>query len=1005
MRLHRLTVTAFGPFATTQTVDFDALSTAGLFLLHGPTGAGKTTVLDAVCYALYGRVPGSREKFTGALRSDHADPATPTEVVLELTVSGRRLEVTRRPEQPRPKIRGTGLTVDKPFSALREYDATAGSWRQVSRSHQEIGEEIRQLLGMSREQFCQVVLLPQGQFARFLHADADTRGRLLGRLFATGHFAEAEQHLAEQRRATAEDVTRGDTALLRLAHRIAQAADACVDLRDHPLPDLTPGEPGLAASVLAWAAVARASAREHLTVAEESARAARAAHQTAQRAAETTAHLAGLQRRHAEAQRQAAELARRRPEAEELRARLERARAAESVAPVLALRDAAEAAHRAAVEAERRARERLGHDAAGGDAPQLTAREQALRAELGGLDAVRRAEERAAELRARRARLEREMRADEEARQEAQEWLAGWDDHHAALQRAVDDAGAALARAEQLAGRLEPARGRLAAGRRRDQLATDVHRAEATLAQAAEHAAQARQHWLDLRERRLDGMAAELARTLRDGQPCPVCGAAEHPRPSTMGPAHVDRAAEEAARTAYEDAEEARRRAEEETQRLRQELAAATAEAGGTPVAELAAEVERLTAAHEEARSAAAGAVPAREALEHARHEHTRRLTQQRDAAARLAARTSECETLLAEETALQEQIAQARGDAATVAERAEKLRRRAALLAEAVEAVRDTERAAAHLKEADGQAADAAYRAGFATPRAAAEALLEPARQHALQQRLDQWRADTAAAVAVLEDPETAAAAARPPADPESARAAVAAADDRWRHASSALDAARERCAALDALSTEAAAEVRRLAPLRARHELVSRLAALTAGTSAENERRMRLESYVLAARLEQVAAAASFRLSHMSAGRYTLVHSDERSGGRGRHGLGLRVVDAWTGRERDAATLSGGETFFASLALALGLADVVAEEAGGIRLDTLFIDEGFGTLDEQTLDEVMDVLDALRERDRCVGIVSHVADLRRRIPARLEVTKTRDGSTVRQHSAPTES
>lgn len=162
-----------------------------------------------------------------------------------------------------------------------------------------------------------------------------------------------------------------------------------------------------------------------------------------------------------------------------------------------------------------------------------------------------------------------------------------------------------------------------------------------------------------------------------------------------------------------------------------------------------------------------------------------------------------------------------------------------------------------------------------------------------------------------------------------------------------------------------------------------------------------MRLESYVLAARLEQVAAAATVRLQTMSGGRYTLVHSDARAGGRGRSGLGLHVLDSWTGRERDTATLSGGETFFASLALALGLADVVTDEAGGIRLDTLFIDEGFGSLDDQTLDDVLDVLDSLRERDRSVGIVSHVGDLRRRIPAQLEIVKEQSGSAVRHHSA----
>lgn len=222
---------------------------------------------------------------------------------------------------------------------------------------------------------------------------------------------------------------------------------------------------------------------------------------------------------------------------------------------------------------------------------------------------------------------------------------------------------------------------------------------------------------------------------------------------------------------------------------------------------------------------------------------------------------------------------------------------------------------------------------------------------------------------------------------------------DRALREAASVLAAARARCAELARLGREATTETRRIGPLREEYDRVARLAGLTAGTSADNERKMRLESYVLAARLEQVAAAATARLSRMSGGRYTLVHSDAR-GGRGRSGLGLHVVDAWTGRERDTATLSGGETFFASLALALGLADVVTDEAGGVRLDTLFIDEGFGSLDDQALDEVLDVLDSLRERDRSVGIVSHVGDLRRRIPVQLEIVKERDGSQVRHRS-----
>ncbi|HET6447505.1 MAG TPA: SbcC/MukB-like Walker B domain-containing protein, partial [Conexibacter sp.] len=170
---------------------------------------------------------------------------------------------------------------------------------------------------------------------------------------------------------------------------------------------------------------------------------------------------------------------------------------------------------------------------------------------------------------------------------------------------------------------------------------------------------------------------------------------------------------------------------------------------------------------------------------------------------------------------------------------------------------------------------------------------------------------------------------------------------------------------------------------------------------SSGANRLHMRLSAYVLAARLEDVAAAATTRLERMSNGRYQLIHTDERARGERRAGLELRVVDGWTGQARPPATLSGGETFLASLALALGLADVVAAEAGGSRLETLFVDEGFGSLDERTLDEVLDVLDQLREGGRTVGIVSHVAELRQRIPARLRVIKGRDGSRVEHEQA----
>ncbi|MFF3486638.1 AAA family ATPase [Streptomyces sp. NPDC002701] len=992
MRLHRLHITAFGPFGGAQEVDFDDLSAAGLFLLHGPTGAGKTSVLDAVCFALYGSVPGARQG--GSLRSDHALASTRTEVTLELTVAGRRLEVTRQPPFERPKRRGTGTTTEKAQSWLREYHAPAGSWKDLSRSHQEIGEEITQLLGMSREQFCQVVLLPQGDFARFLRADAEARGRLLGRLFDTRRFAAVEQRLAERRRTAETRVRAGDAELLADAHRMQQAAGDLVEL---PLPDLTPGDPGLAEAVLEWAAIARSTARERFTIAHCAQAATESAQAATDRVLEDVREVARLQRRFAEARERAARLEERSGAHREAQARMERGRKAEAVAPALALREATEAEHRRAADAEARARALLPDAFTDAGATGLAAAARKAAEELGGLESARRGEQRLAELAAEQQTLDRQERADEDVLQDAGQWLADWETTRAGLQARIESAQEAATRAEQLSVQRDPAQSRLTAARLRDQLAGDTEEAHARVLAARERATDARAHWLDLKEQRLKGIAAELAAGLTDGAPCAVCGATEHPAPARKVDGHVDQRAEDAALAAYQHADD--RRAEEE-RRLgvaREALAAATAEAGDTPTGRLAEQAGELERRHAEARAVASGLHAAGEELRQAEHEHRRRLTAHQEAAVRGASRTARKDALARETAALEGQLTRARGSAGSVAERAAQLERRVSTLTEAADAARVAADTAQRLKDADARLADAAFRAGFDTPQAAASALLDDAAHRELQRRLDAWQQEEATVRAVLAEAETAAAAHRPPADLRAAEQAAAVAVRRVREAASARDAARRRCTELDRLTHRAAASVRRLGPLREEYDRVARLATLTAGTSADNERRMRLESYVLAARLEQVAAAATARLQRMSAGRYTLVHSDDRAG-RGRSGLGLHVVDAWTGRERDTATLSGGETFFASLALALGLADVVTDEAGGIRLDTLFIDEGFGSLDDQTLDEVLDVLDSLRERDRSVGIVSHVADLRRRIHAQLEVVKGRSGSVLRQ-------
>ncbi len=544
----------------------------------------------------------------------------------------------------------------------------------------------------------------------------------------------------------------------------------------------------------------------------------------------------------------------------------------------------------------------------------------------------------------------------------------------------------------------------LAAAQDRDRLLATEHLLTVRGAAAQDAANTATRAWLDARERRLDGMAAELAAALRPGEPCGVCGSRDHPAPAApdgldtdAGIEPVTAAHERALHGASRAAEAERDAAARELAGRREQLAAVAATADG------------LTQAA--ARVALDGA-RARLATTEAADQETAELTAGRPAleaevqelGAAVAVTATSCEQADAElarvgerAVGLRERVDKARGDHPSVAAR----RGRLQTWADVAEAVLDTRRALAAACSGVDRAVDAAttaaVAAGFDDVDACAAAVLSRERTDAYTAALRTRDDELAAVTARLEDPAVAAAAAGP--DPQPAAAAarleLARADDAAAVRVTAL--AEEAVRALDLIAAELDAHLAASAPVQERFAVLDGLSRCLDGTGGENSRRMPLSAFVLAARLEQVAEAASLRLAQMSGGRYALVHSDGAEKGSRRSGLALQVVDAWTGLRRDTASLSGGEAFYTSLALALGLADVVSAEAGGTTIETLFVDEGFGGLDEDTLEEVLDVLDDLRSGGRVVGLVSHVADLRDRMPARLEVVKGRGGSSLR--------
>jgi exonuclease SbcC len=897
MRPHRLRVTAFGAFAGTEQVTFDDLE--GLFLLHGETGAGKTTLLDAIAFALYGRVPGER---AGArrLRSDHASPRTATEVELEATIGGRRLRITRKPEQTRQKKSGTGVTTEPASVRLAELPAS-GTWESKSTRIGEVDAEIENLMGMSAAQFFQVVLLPQGEFARFLRADAKDKEALLQKLFGTDRFRRVEDWLADRRRATEKDVTAADDGVSQLVARIAQAAGG-------PVPDPAATDPASPAWQAPWAASLAATA-----AAERDAAAAL----VATRKTDLEDRL--------DAQRRAEQLAdrqRRRRDA------LSRKAGLEAASPELA---------------------RLGPEpaalhAAGQEKQAQVGRLEALRAVASQADAE---DETAATARARAAALADDFdrtRAKAQLRQAARPGAEQARD-------AAREAAGALPAARETANAARQTASDCAAlvaehARRGELREAHLTAREASLAAQAEA--------LRVRGARIDGMRAELAASMTDGSPCPVCGSLDHPDPvdATSFPP-VGRDVEDAA---FKLAGVAAGAADEAGQRVAAVDAVLSDLAQRLTVAGFTAVSLNPVSLSTSALGTAAGAA------ERDAEQREAEAALLGEAAARLTTRQRELDELDAAIAADGTRLTELAGQ-------------RTAALAEAEAAESRAGRRRAELVAGLGAAGDLEAAIGAATGLAAA--------------------LNKAAAVAdLLADPDL-----KVELEPPAPVAETTEAAEEAQHAhAAAVDAhgqARLRADQLAELRPRLDAALDALRPLRERASQIRRLADLANGTSTANQYKMTLSSFVLAARLEEVAAAASERLLTMTAGRYSLVHSDARRGN-AKAGLSLLACDAWTGIDRDTATLSGGETFLASLALALGLADVVTADSAGTPMEALFVDEGFGTLDEDTLDEVMNVLDGLRAGGRIVGIVSHVTELRQRIPAQVHVRKGRAGSHV---------
>ena len=1095
MILHRLEFEAFMAYPDRQTIDFSDLNAAGVFLLNGPTGAGKTTILDAICYALYGGTTGDRDP--AQLYSTYVARAnTPPRVFLDLTLQGRRLRINRTPVYSHPITRGkrAGQMTVKAATATVEELLPGGNpedeqaWKPIASQVKEVNAVIAERIHLNREQFLKVVLLAQGQFAQFLKSKPVERKELLKKMFPVEHIEALYAELLEEAKQARQDVANDEQALENYLER---ARSGMGSLRESLAP-LTPeaGEESAAdgASETATTAEAAETITAETVAAEtldawlaagiEEARTASA------RDALEQSRLAGEADRHTQTLNERLQLRKDWSEYEQLIARRERLVEGQEPykARVKELADARAAAPLVAhytqmrgeeedIE-ERRAQQaeyagalktasedllralRAGEEPAEDAVPypeeelfaklaadeSAEARGQQLDGTLASLRALHKRDDLLAQeertVRQARARSEQLMQKAESAAQnldalgarvrDIQENLSAYEkaeEEHALALRGAEDAEKAHREAQQAQQNIDAAqRAVTEAEKESERTLKTQQKAQERWQKAARASIEATDAFRNLQAQRLAQASSLLARELTEGEPCPVCGSAEHPSPARArdGERLVEQADLDAAKAREDRAHEACRAREEEK--------------------------EKAALAHHQASEALASARSQSETLTSQERmdpeQSARQLTQARERVQQTTAR-------LAERDALRKRQAQAEVEQKTAEETRstlhDTLTEAQALYRESLERrdalARELEPAKARIPFAQRIEALESYRAlaqreeqgslllnraveehskhlvevqvllresPFADSAGVMAAERTKAQILALEEAVNAYELESARVgeslgrEALVEVAARVAAGEQAPDDQQELKDRIEELRQQVQHLTRREGEREGIVRSLRALHSEFIAFRERTAERYDRAEMLSALAAAARGdTLGGYTHQVDLVSYVLGGEFERILDVADKHLQRMSDGRYGMKLSDHRAkGSRSGGGLNLNITDTWTGEPRDAASLSGGESFLASLALALGLAEVVQSNNGGIELDTLFIDEGFGTLDSETLDTVMNTIESLRENGRTIGLISHVEEMKNRIPTQIVVEKGPRGSSVRVNS-----
>jgi len=1019
VKIRWLRITGIGPFAGEHTVDFSAFEDSGLFLLDGPTGAGKSTLIDAITFALYGDVARTKDASKDRLRSNHISDSDPSEADLVFEVASGIYRVTRTPAYTPAGKKSQRNSKSTLTRVVEDPDAPDG-WRTVepiASGPRDVGSEIPAIVGLDKDQFLQTIVLPQGKFSQFLNATSDAREQILRDIFDTQIYVDFTKALVdvaasskrgiEERRVAAigafERVRSLDDALSEDVHTNAPGTEDRADAAEEDAQLDTGAEDSSAVTQWAQGACERAQAAhaQTLRVAEVATTAAR----EASRALSEGRSLAEAQAEHARVSATLAELAASEDSIASDRERAGQARRALAVAPLDAAVVEASARLEAAGDQVAALSPVLGDDnsidpasltpeavAALGDRAQ-NLRDEATRTR-GSLEEALAVERSLPEART-------QIESLRSRHDQALAHVASIEAERETLPLRIEQATEALRLMRvdadtlpEAASTLRAINERLDASMQADLLRSALLGASDELRQATVVAKLANAAAADGHDLWIAQSASALALELKEDTPCPVCGSAEHPNPAPAADGEITREQVAELDQARDRAEAALRDAQARHQDLVRRIAQLNEVAGApTPTleterdraAELVAKLEALSPQITEIEAALAQERTHLDGL-------TDTLASAREAAASLVSTLEERESALA---AAMARVEAERADFASLDERAAHLDERAHRAAALAGACADWDIARAALAQAQRSLADALTEQGLQAD--SWRSLLLPLPQvEALEARVAAHeKALFAAHEALASERLTRAAAASAP-DLEALTETARKAEEDATLAARASGILEQHCAQLNTARASLEQALEALARAREQAGPIRRLADIAAASGPENLASTPLSAWVLIARLEEVLAAANPRLAAISSGRYELVSVPDDGTASRKSGLGLAIIDHDTDALRSPRTLSGGETFYTSLALALGLADVVSAEAGGVQLRTMFIDEGFGSLDSHTLSLVMAQLQALRCAGRTVGVISHVEEMATQIADQIQVRPLPEGGST---------